>query len=65
MDGENNGKTCLKWDDLGVYIPIFGFTPIYHSHGWPGGFGCFLQDVLLIPSAFSMPTGEAQLGDEL
>ena len=26
MDGENNGKTLLKWDDLGV--PLFSETPI-------------------------------------
>ena len=26
MDGENNGKPLLKWDDLGV--PLFLETPI-------------------------------------
>ena len=28
MDGKNNGKTLLKWDDLGGF-PLFLETPIY------------------------------------
>ena len=27
MDGENNGKPLLNWDDLGV--PLFLETPVY------------------------------------
>ena len=28
MDGENNGQPYFLMDDLGVYTPIFGSTPI-------------------------------------
>ena len=41
MDGENNGKTLLIWDDLGVPI-IFGNT----KSDLGGGFKHFLYSPL-------------------